>query len=343
MNLLSNAVKFTEEGEVILRVSNGEQSIKDATQADSLRYDTFEVIDTGVGISEEDQARIFEPFQQAKAGATKGGTGLGLAIARRYIEVMKGEFGVESPPFNPLIEGKGSRFFFTVPFKSAIEEIEVRPTEAEERVVRLAEGYSVKTLIADDIEENRKVLSMILTGIGCEVLLAEDGRQAVEMVRAHRPDIVFMDIRMPVMTGPEAAEQIWQEFGRTAFKIVAISASALKHEQQGYLDAGFDAFIPKPFRYEEICECLRTLLGVEYEKEEEAEPAEALALSLPEELLTRLKSAAELYRVTELEGHLHEVEELGSEERQLAEKLRGLIRNYDMEAILKILSEMQQR
>jgi len=300
----------------------------------------FEVIDTGTGISPEDQAKIFEPFQQAEAGTTKGGAGLGLAIARRYIEIMKGEFGVESEL------GKGSRFFLTVPFKSAIEEIEIRQVDAKERVRHLAEGYSVKTLVADDIEENRDVLSRILTDIGCEVLLAEDGSQAVDMVREHRPDIVFMDIKMPVMTGPEAAEQIWEEFGRTAFKIVAVSASALKHEHQGYLDAGFDAFIPKPFRYEDICECLATFLGVEYEKEEaqpsEAEPTEAIGISLPEELLMRLKSGAELYRVTALENHLREVEELGTEGRQLAEKLRGLIRNYDMEAILKILSEMQK-
>ncbi len=345
MNLIGNAVKFTEKGEVILRITSNldarlQSGIIPAEAGHPMMMYRFEIIDTGSGISPEDQAKIFEPFQQGLAGTTKGGAGLGLAIVRRYIEVMKGEFGVESEL------GKGSRFFFTVPFKSAIEEIEVCPTDAEERVVHLAEGYSVKALVADDIEGNRDVLSRILTNIGCEVLLAEDGRQALEMVREHQPDIIFMDIRMPVMTGPEAAEQIWEEFGRTAFKIVAVSASALKHEQQGYLDVGFDGFIPKPFRYEEICECLATFLGVEYEKEEEAqpsesEPAEAIGLSLPEELLTRLKSAAELYRVTELEGHLHEVEELGAEGQKLAEQLRRLIRNYDMEAILNILSETQ--
>jgi DNA-binding response OmpR family regulator len=125
---------------------------------------------------------------------------------------------------------------------------------------------------------------------------------------------------------------------------VAVSASALKHEQQTYLEAGFDGFIAKPFRFEQICECLENLLAVEYEtdKVEETQPTEeVLDVSLPEELLMRLKSSAELHRVTELESHLPELEELGAEGSRLAERLRGLIRNYDMKAILNILSEMQ--
>ena len=92
------------------------------------------------------------------------------------------------------------------------------------------------------------------------------------------------------MNGVEAAQQIWSEFGRTGLKIVAVSASALKHERQTYLETGFDGFIPKPFRFERISECLVTLLAVEYETSE---------VSLPEELLMRLKGAAELYRVTD--------------------------------------------
>jgi len=251
---------------------------------------------------------------------------------------MGGQLGLESEP------GKGSRFFFTVPLNPAISQTSEVLETLEVSEVHLAEGYSVKTLVVDDNKENRDVLSKILIDIGCEVLLAEDGEQAVEMVRKHRPDIVFMDIRMPKMNGVEAAQQIWSEFGRTGLKIVAVSASALKHERQTYLETGFDGFIPKPFRFEQISECLVTLLAVEYETSEVFEASEVCAseVSLPEELLMRLKGAAELYRVTELESHLHEVEELGPAGKQLAERLNGFIRNYDMEAILNILSEMQQ-
>ncbi|MBC8231179.1 response regulator [bacterium] len=344
INLLANAVKFTESGEVILRIASTSdarlQSGNIPAEAEHpVEMYRFEVIDTGVGISLEDQATIFEPFQQGEAGTTKGGTGLGLAIAKKHIEIMGGQLGLESEV------DKGSRFFFTVPFSPAISQTSEVLETSEVSEVHLAEGYSVKTLVVDDNKENRDVLKKILTDIRCDVLLAEDGEQAVEMVRKHRPDIVFMDIRMPKMNGLEAAQQIWSEFGRTEVKIAAVSASTLKHEQQTYLEAGFNGFIPKPFRFEHISECLKTLLAVEYEKDEveETQPQEeALGASLPEELLKRLKSATELYRVTELEGHLHEVEELGPAGKQLAEKLRGFIRNYDMEAILNILSQMQQ-
>jgi CheY-like chemotaxis protein len=213
-------------------------------------------------------------------------------------------------------------------------------------VTRLAQGYSIKALIVDDTRLNREVLSRLLVDLGAAVLEAENGAQGVEMVRAHQPDIVFMDIRMPVMGGIEAARQIFSEFGKGTFKIVAISASALQHETQIYLDAGFDDFIGKPFRVERICECLATQLGVAFET---AEPATTMAseavpavVSLPKELVERMKEAAELYRVTELRKYLAQVEGLGPEGQRLAQQLRERIQNYAMDEILKILSEIQQ-
>ena len=136
----------------------------------------------------------------------------------------------------------------------------------------------MKALVADDVQENREVLSKFLSDIGVEVETCENGQQAVEMVRSHRPDIVFMDIRMPVMDGLEATKQIlaelWerppgldnrvQEHSPT-LKIVAISASALTHQQERYSEIGFDAFIAKPLLAERIYDCLASLLHVEYE------------------------------------------------------------------------------
>jgi CheY-like chemotaxis protein len=230
----------------------------------------FEVIDAGMGISSEDQSKIFEPFAQGFASQTKGGTGLGLSITQRHIELMGGKLELESEL------GKGSRFFFTLPFAPATNGMTKQFGEADIQVVRLAEGYSVKALVADDIAENRDVLRQLLTEIGCVVVLAEDGPMAVETYRLNHPDIVFMDIRMPSASvrrdsqstkgeeGLEAAQQIWAEFGHNTAKIVAVSASALIHEQQGYLNAGFDAFIPKPFERQQIYDCLANLLNVEY-------------------------------------------------------------------------------
>ena len=347
INLLGNAIKFTESGEVILRISpkSGDVAefsrIRDSLAASATpnsSFFTFEVIDTGMGISPEDQAKIFDPFHQGEQNVQKGGTGLGLAIAKRYIELMGGELGLESEL------GSGSRFFFTIPLPPVASDKVAEPSQWSD-VTRLAAGYRVKALIADDTEVNRNVLSRILVDLGVEVIEAENGQQAVEMFHEHRPDIVFMDIRMPVMDGLEAGQRIMEEFGKNQFRLVAISASTLKHEQQTYFDAGFDDFISKPFRFERVCECLATLLDVEFERGEQQEPEteskEVSDVSLPEELSMRMKTAAELYKVTELKAYLNEVEELGSEGQQLAQRLRELIQNYDMAGVLKILSEIQ--
>ena len=121
-----------------------------------------------------------------------------------------------------------------------------------ERVVHLADGYEVKALVADDNRENREVLSQLLSDIGVSVITAEDGREAVQAAREHKPDIIFMDIRMPVMDGIEAARRILKFPDSPPPKIVAVSASALIHEQRRYLEAGFDDFIAKPLRAERV-------------------------------------------------------------------------------------------
>ncbi|MBI1929416.1 response regulator [Candidatus Poribacteria bacterium] len=234
MNLLSNAVKFTESGEILLRIIHPPAPLP----ARSLFL--FEVIDTGIGISSEDQAVIFEPFQQGGTGSIQEGTGLGLTIVHKLVQLMGGQLGVESEP------GIGSRFFFTIPLSLASSEIKSAPVDTGRRVIRLKEGYCVKALVADDISENREVLSEILFDIGCEVIQAKNGAQAVKAVRVHRPDSVFMDIRMPVMDGVSAIRQIVDEFGRRRFKLVAVSASAMVHQQKAYIKAGFDCFIAKP-------------------------------------------------------------------------------------------------
>ena len=351
INLLGNAVKFTDAGAVTLRISeSANQRIDESHDTQHASSFTFEVVDTGVGIPLEVQAAILEPFQQAQAGVAKGGTGLGLAISQRYIELLGGELDVESPPAIPLPSkvggGPGSRFFFTVPLPPATSLAIAEPSQWSD-VTRLAEGYHVNALIVDDAKINRDVLSRLLTDLGVEVMEAENGQQGVEMVREHQPDITFMDIRMPVMDGLEAAGQIFDEFGKERFKLAAISASTLRHEQQTYFDAGFDDFISKPFRFERVCECLATLLGVEFERGEpqevETAPEAVMAVSLPGDLLEQLKSAAELYIVTDLETHLKAVEALGESEQRLADQLRELIQHYDMDSVLHILSDIQTK
>ena len=357
INLLGNAVKFTDSGSVTLRVksSGGAESErkKDESTKSSPPYERgggvnkkgstsslllFEVIDTGIGIPPEVQEAVFEPFRQGNPQEVKRrGTGLGLAIAKKQVELMRGELFLESEP------GVGSRFFFWIPLPPATADV---PTSSFQwsQIIRLADGENISALIADDVKENRDVLEKMLTSIDCEVLLAENGRQALEIIPASKPDTVFMDIHMPVMDGIQAVRRIIEEGGKERPKIVAISASALLYQRHTYFEAGFDDFIAKPFRFEQICECLANLLGVEYEYaadgsavQSETPDVDLAKINLPPELLRSLKDAAELYHLTELTRCLNEVENLGPDGHQLAKALRRLVRNYDMEGILSIL------
>jgi len=348
MNLLSNAVKFTEEGEVILRINQESSSELETTPTawesrPAINNFTFEVIDTGIGIPPEKLSEIFDPFvhsesrSQGSFDANDQGTGLGLTIAKRYVQLMGGEINLESTP------QEGSRFFFTLPFQLTSEEATSSAKDSQTLPTSLVDGVKVKALVADDNRENRLVLSQMLENIGVTVITAENGQEALDKVRAERPDIVFMDIWMPVMDGLEATEQILKEFKEERPILVAFSASALVHEQQRYFEVGFDDFIPKPVRDVKIYDCLANLLHIEYEYEDvEIEEINLSKVAFSENLLQRMKAAAEVYGVTELTSYLDEVESLGAEGKHLAEHLRELIQNYDMKAILSILSEVQQ-
>ena len=329
INLLGNAVKFTDSGEVVLQLS--------AEPEDRYR---FEVYDTGPGIPSERQTAILEPFEQDEGGVQKGGTGLGLAIARRHVDLMGGRLELESEV------GRGSRFFFTLMLPPAQGGVEIREEDRWRRVRRVAENSTVDVLVVDDVVENREVLGGMLSAIGVDERGAGSGSEAVEKVRESLPDLIFMDIHMSGMDGVEAMGRIWEEHGRESVKIVGCSASVMAHERQSYLEAGFDAFIGKPFRREQVYACLADLLGVEYEYEHPSSTPETpvpdlQGIVLPEDLFVHLEEAARLYSVTELEEYLDEVHGLGAEGQRLADHLRALSREYNMDAILNILKEIR--
>ncbi len=328
INLLSNAVKFTEEGSVTLGI---QESTEQST--DERRF-TFHVIDTGVGISEEEQPRIMEPFQRGSASSGTEGTGLGLAIAQKRVELMGGTLSFESEL------GEGSRFFFTLPLGQAVEKPE--ETAVKREVVHLAEGYHVKALVVDDVARNRDVLGRFLSEVGVEVKFAENGQEAIEEIRVEMPDVVFMDMRMPVMDGLEAARRIWAEFGRDGVKVVAISAATLVHQKEKYLSERFDAFLSKPARSQHIYDCLAEILHVEYEYGGDASPpGDFEVIILPEDLLLRLRETAEIYNMTEFETLLDEVRQMGAEAEPLAEHLHQLSRDLNTEAILEYLERLE--
>jgi len=328
INLLGNAVKFTAVGRVTLRVS-----------VDEKRHWQFEIEDTGPGIPLDLQERVFEPFQQGPNAQHSGGSGLGLAIAQRQVKIMGGTLRVRSTP------GEGAAFFFGLDLPSA--STGRAPCRDEFATVeRIAPGGEVRAVVVDDIPENREVLSLALRVIGCQVIGAKDGEEALEQIRSFRPGIVFLDMRLPGMSGLDAVLAILKEWG-TKIKLVAMSASALEHERERYLKAGCDDFVSKPFRAEQIYRCLANLLGVKFvlreKPKDQSEPEISIdlgQLSLSDDLALRLTTAAELHSATVLKSCLQEVEQLGKPGVRLAQHLRRFLASYDMKTIQRIVAQI---
>ncbi len=337
INLLGNAVKFTDHGELTLKI----RPVGDGGR----HLYRFDVIDTGPGISAADQQAIFQPFQQSDAGLKKGGTGLGLAISRRQVELMGGEIQLESTV------GKGSRFYFEIPLPPAEGQLRAQLVGETREVVRLAPGSHADVLVVDDNQNNRDVLSQLLLGIGCQVRLAESAFEAFDRVKEEVPDLIFMDIRMPGMNGAEATRKLIAEHGPDRIKIVAITASVLEHEKAGHMAAGFHSFLSKPFRFLDVCACLKQFLHVEFEYAEE-EPAKNATrtltspdqCSIPAATWEALKEAADRYSLTALKKALEPLETSGEAAvRMAAEHLKRLIHEGDLDRVGAFLDEVKSK
>ncbi len=331
INLLGNAVKFTDSGTVSLDIIPGKN--------DEYR---FEVRDTGKGISKEAQKTIFEPFKQDAEGIKKGGTGLGLAICRKQILLMGSNLYVSSTM------DKGSCFYFTLHLPPSRGKPEFAK-KINKKVIKIAGEHHVKALVADDNSDNRTVLSHLLKNIGVNVIEAENGLIALEKTRQHLPDIIFMDIRMPIMDGKEAITKILEEFGNDRFKIVTITASAMQHDREQFLKLGSHEVVLKPFRSAEVFECLKNLLNIDYVYSEAPPKDTELKLShtmdysqmhIPKDVHHSLKEAAKLHYVTGIRESLPLLVESGEEGKKLADNLNLCLKNYDMKKILSILDEV---
>jgi signal transduction histidine kinase/ligand-binding sensor domain-containing protein/CheY-like chemotaxis protein len=253
VNLVSNAVKYTERGSVVLRVSD--QPAWDAQHCQLV----IEVQDTGIGIATVDQARIFEPFVQAAKLSTSKGTGLGLAITKKYVELMGGAIQVDSEP------GKGSLFRVEIPvMKVDRSEVPAASLTRSGRVIGLEPGQpEYRVLIVEDREENWLLLHRLLQNVGFQVQVAEDSATGIEKFLTWRPHFIWMDWRLPGMDGLEATRRIRELEGGRDVKIAILSAFAFTEYREEAL-AVVDDFVSKPFRTEEIFDCLARHLGVRY-------------------------------------------------------------------------------
>jgi len=234
LNLMSNAVKFTERGYVrlVLRVVSHE---------DDRIMLQFDVEDTGIGLSEDQQQRLFTPFDQADSSITRryGGTGLGLAIARRLVALMGGEISVESEL------GKGARFWFTGVFSAAdMPAAEPRPDGTVQKPQQLA---GARVLVVEDNEINRMVTKDMLEQAGITAHFAENGVDGVRAVLENGPyDAVLMDVQMPRMDGYTATRLIRTNPGFADMPIIALTANALQGDRDAALTAGMNDYITKP-------------------------------------------------------------------------------------------------
>ena len=257
LNLIGNAIKFTTEGDVVVTLD----TVSDGSEACLLR---FAVRDSGIGISEEAQARLFEPFSQADSSTTRrfGGTGLGLAISRKLSDMMGGSIGVESGT------GLGSTFWFTV----RVERLADR--EPDSRLPLELTG--TRALVVDDHPVNRKMMTQQLGAWGIVVDTAVSGRDALEVLeKAGEPcpyRIVFLDMLMPEMDGLELATRMQSDPRWDSLPLVLVTSAAQRGDLAKAKEAGLDAYLPKPIRREHLIRCVRTVLGVGQASQSDAVP-----------------------------------------------------------------------
>ena len=246
VNLIGNAIKFTPQGEINVRL-----------EAHDTQRIYFAISDTGIGIPQEQQSKLFSPFTQLDVRTTReqGGTGLGLSICRHLVNAMGGKIEVDSSP------GRGSCFDFTLdlPPRTVKHPIMVHEVDTSEST-SLA---SASILIADDALMNQRVMTAFLQDTPCRLLIANNGIEAVELYREHQPAMVFMDMQMPQLDGGEATRQI-RAFEASITQphcpIVALSASAMDEDREAALDAGCDEFFAKPLSQHQLFGVLRKYL-----------------------------------------------------------------------------------
>lgn len=236
-NIVGNAVKFTRSGQIAISVSRVESDSAD------LRV-RFEVADTGVGISDEAQDRIFEKFTQADSSTTRrfGGTGLGLAICKELVELMEGEIGVDSMP------GEGSCFWFTAKLGIGDQSKIVAERDHRRPIAAPAPLRKLCILVAEDNTVNQEIARQTLEDAGHTVTVVPNGHEAVAAVKANSYDVVLMDVHMPEMDGPTATQEIRAlPTPMSDVPIIALTADAMSGDREKFLKVGMNDHVAKPF------------------------------------------------------------------------------------------------
>jgi len=301
------------------------------------------VEDTGPGISPEEQRNLFRPFTQTKAGREmQTGTGLGLAISRQFARLMNGDLTVSSEA------GRGSIFRLDIPVEPA-EEGDAREEILRCRVSGLQPGSQApRILVVDDEPLNRGWLTTLLSLVGFEVKEAENGEDAIRVWQEWSPSLILMDLRMPVLDGYGAAKKILGETSGQRPVIIALTASAMEEDRRRTVGTGFDGFISKPCREDELLETIRTHLKLDYvyeEAERDRKELDHLAggkpqdeadfRQLPTELIDQLIAAVEAGQKSRLDDLIQKVSEHDTRSSQV---LRDLADQYEYDTLSRVLT-----
>jgi|GEM_PF-1072964 len=291
INIIGNAIKFTTKGSVTLKLAVS--SRHNGTIHHALK---FMVTDTGIGISEADQQRLFKPFEQVSSSTYHEGTGLGLSIVYEYIKLLGGDIAVESTP------GAGSTFKFTILYEPVDNLISVETKTSKKTPQTIDNAASCRILIVEDHIDNRAILVALLSSFGFLLREACNGKEGVEIAREWLPHLIFMDRRMPEMDGITATREIRKIVSSVRPAIVALTAHAYTDEQKEMIDAGCDAFIAKPYKDQQIFDTLAKHLPItityapENEDSDQIRQSDIQALSLNTidvDILKKIKLAAQ--------------------------------------------------
>ena len=336
INLLSNAVKFTDNGRVALQVTHVSAGNDSASTLPTLR---FSISDTGIGIAPKEKDIIFETFGRTKYSQKhKEGTGLGLTISQKFVQLMGGDIELESTP------GQGATFSFTIQVECA-DPGNVESLHTPRRVIGLAPDHAVyRILIVEDVVESRIFLAELLRNIGFEVREAQNGQEAITVWEQWNPDLIWMDMRMPVMDGYTAVREIRKlERQQSRIPIIALTASSFEGEQAKIISIGCDDVLSKPFHEEALFHLMSKYLGAQYlyEESDDIEAPVAAQQIAPESLAALAPDIlADLEQATDrgdMQLMLEIIEQIRSYDDALATTLFQLTHNFEYDEILTMI------
>ena len=343
INLIGNAIKFTSEGGISVYIEN-KGAVSDNPNICCLY---FEIRDSGVGICPEELDVLFEPFTQTTSGEQSSeGTGLGLPISRKIIQLMGGDIQVKSVP------EEGTTILFDIQVQ-IVDSAQVQSKATSAKIISMESGQpQYKILITDDNADNRKLLAEILKRVGFMTREAIHGQDALDIWKSWHPDLIFMDIRMPVMDGYKAVEFIRKKADHKADIpapiIIALTASTLEEEKFIILETGCDDFMRKPFKESEIFDMISKHLNVKFIYEDIkplavndiSKTAQQVSPSsiaeLPTELVAQLKKAA---TETDIEKINQIILEINHINKPLGDYLAGLSYDFEFGRIVSIIEE----